>query len=277
MNPRIFGIEEMHFLTPPWRRDFRYFLRTSVGDLSKDENIREMIDLMFSGKRIPGIHGDFWYWEAKNYDTPDLKESIYSRIVESDRSLGSIFKTFVEEIPRHYGFDRCCIHFPVFVNYIPHLRAWYPNGKIVHITRDPRANAVSRADFRGERILRNRKMTMLFTALQYVWTSRLHCKYTGLDNYALFRYEDLLADPERTIRELCDFANIDFVPQMLEPRQGQVSSVTGEKSAGFNKKAASHWRKAISPVEEKLVTLLTRKSMQRFGYDPSTHPVYLLQ
>ena len=274
-NPRVFGINEMLFLTPPWRKDFRYFLRTSKGDLSKNENIRTMVDLMFSGRRIPGIHGDFWYHEARNYDEQDLKESICRRILESNRSFGSVFQAFIEEIPSYYGFNRCCVKFPVFVNYIPHLLEWYPNGKIIHITRDPRAMAVSRANFPGERRLRNRMTTMSFVVLQYVWTSRLHCKYNAIENYALFRYEDLLADPERTIREVCDFAEIDFVPQMLQPKQGQASSVTGEKSAGFNKQAASHWKKAISPFEEKVITVLTRKSMKRFGYDPGNHPVYL--
>lgn len=226
---------------------------------------------MFSGKRIPGIHGDFWYYEAKNYAEQDLKERICSRILESDRSLGCIFKALVEEIPRRYGFDRCCVHFPVFVNYIPDLREWYPNGKIVHIVRDPRAMAVSRANFPGERKMRNRTITILFAVLQYVWTSRLHRKYKGIGNYSLFRYENLLADPESTIRELCDFAEIDFVPQMLEPREGQASSVTGEKSAGFNRKAAYHWKEAITPLEEKLITTFTLKSMKRFGYYDESH------
>jgi hypothetical protein len=265
-NPEVFGIEEMHFLTPPWRRDFRYFLRTTVGNLSEEENVRAMVDLMFSGKRIPGIHGDFWYWEARNYDSPDLKERICGRIRASDRSLGSIFKALIEEMQCYQGFERCCVHFPVFVNYIPRLREWYPNGKIVHVTRDARAMAVSRACFKGERRLRNRRMTMLFAGLQYVWTSRLHRKYEGSENYALFRYEDLLADPEGTVRQLCDFAEIDFVPEMLEPRMGQASSITKKKSSGFNKIAATHWRRAISPLEERAITLLTRRSMERFGY-----------
>jgi len=274
-NPSIFGIEEMHFLTPPWRKDFRSFLKTSIGDVSREENIRTMVDLIFSGKRIPGIDGDFWYWEAKDYDSPALKASIYSRILDSDRSLGSIFKALIEEIPCHYAFNRCCVHFPVFVNYVPRLREWYPNGKIIHITRDPRAMAVSRALFAGERRLKSRKLTMLFAVLQYVWTSRLHCQYEGFENYALYRYEDLLAAPERTVSQLCDFAELDFVPQMLDPRKGQPSSVTRERSAGFNQKAASHWREAISPLEEKAITALTRTSMRRLAYDPSNHPVYL--
>ena len=265
----------MHFLTPPWRKDFRYFLKTSVGDLSKTENVRKMIDLIFSGKGIPGIHGDFWYYEAKNYAERDLKERIGSKIIESDRSLRSIFKTLIDEITCRYGFNRCCVHFPVFVNYIPHLQEWYPNAKIIHIVRDPRAMAVSRASFRGERKLRNRKMMMMFAVLQYAWTSWLHCRYNGIKNYSLFRYEDLLANPERIVRELCNFAEIDFVPQMLEPKEGQVSSVTGRKTSGFNKKAASHWKQVITPMEERVITLLTSSSMQRFEYDPVHHPIYM--
>ena len=127
--------------------------------------------------------------------------------------------------------------------------------------------AVSRAKFEGQRRLRNRKMTMLFATLQYVWTSKLHGKYCGIQNYSLIRYEDLLADPEKTIYELCNFAEIDFVPQMLKPKEGQASSLTGEKSSGFNKGAILHWKKAIHPTEEKIITLLTSKSMKRFGYD----------
>lgn len=277
MNSEIFEIGELLFLTPAWRKDFRYFLRTAVDDLSKNENIRRMIDLMFSGRKVPGITASFWQYTAKNYNDQDLKESIYRRILESDRSLRSVFDALIDETPRHYGFNRCCVKFPVFVNYIPQLLEWYPKGKIIHITRDPRAMAISRAGFRGEKILRNRKIMMLFVILQYVWTSRLHCQYNGIENYALFRYEDLLIDPEKIIRELCDFAEIDFVPQMLEPREGQASSVTGKKSAGFDKKAASHWRKAISPLEEKVITILTRRSMKRFGYDPMNYPVFIKQ
>jgi hypothetical protein len=242
--------------------------------LSEKENIKKMIDLMFSGRKIPGIATDLWLYQVKYFDDQYLKEKIYCRILESDKSLQSIFKTLVEEIPSYFGLIKCCVKFPVFPSYIPWLLEWYPNGKIVHITRDPRAMAVSRAGFSGEMRLRNRTIMIAFVILQYMWTSRLHCKYNGFENYALFRYEDLLADPERTIRELCNFAEVNFVPQMMEPSEGQPSSVTGGKSAGFNKKAASHWRKILSPLEEKTIAALTRNSMRGFGYDPRDHPVY---
>lgn len=271
-NPEIFGIGELLFLTPPWRKDFRYFLKNSVGNLSNQDNIKKMIELMFSGNMIQGITASFWQYEAKKFDTPDLRESIYCRVLESDKSLSSIFKAFIEEISNKNGFNRCCVKFPVFVNYIPELLKWYPNCKIIHITRDPRAIAVSRAGFHGEKKIKNRELMMLFAMAQYIWTSKLHFKYRKINNYALFRYEDLLSNPEKTIRQLCNFAEIDFDPQMLAPQEGQASSITGKKSAGFNGEAAYRWKDAITPMEEKIITAFTIKSMKRFGYEGSMVP-----
>lgn len=273
LNPKIYKIGEMFFLSPPWRKDFRYFLKTNVGDLSKEANLRKMTDLMFSGQRIPGLTASFWQYYMNSYEE-ELKERVYQRIHASEKSLQNIFKAIIEEIPSYYGFDRCCVKFPVFVNYVPNLWEWYPNSKIIHIIRDPRAVAISRANFKGERKIKNRQIMIWFTALQYVWTSKLHCQYAQHKNYALFRYEDLLAEPEATIRKFCEFAELDFVPKMLEPKEGQASSISGEKTTGFNKKAASHWKQIITHREEQVINFLTASSMKRFGYDPDCHPIY---
>ena len=273
-NPAVFEIGEMLMLTPIWRRDFRYFLKVHAGDLAERENVRSMINKMFSGDRTPGIRASFWQYTAKSYRNPELEEALLQRIEASDKNVRSIFSAFIEELTAFYGFRRCCVKFPVFVNYVPTLLKWYPNCRIAHITRDPRAMVVSRANFRGERRLKGRRAMMAFTIWQYAWTSRLHVRYRSLDQYALFRYEDLMVDPENTIQQLCTFVGLQFDQEMLHPRGGQPSSVTGVRTAGFDRKAASHWKTMLSPMEARIVTLLTRGSMTRFGYDPDTHPVY---
>jgi hypothetical protein len=260
----------LFYLNPWWRKDFRHFLKRNVGDLSVHENISKMTDRMFSGKVVSGLTAAFWRYEAKQFDKPDLKERINQRLLKSERSLQSIFKALTEEITIYSGFDRYCAKFPVFVNYVPYLLDWYPNCRVIHIVRDPRAMAVSRARFRGEKRLKNRTAMMLFAVTQYIWTSRLHMQYNGIENYALFRYEDLLINPKETVKKLCDFAQLDFDPKMLQPSEGQASSVTGEKRSGFDATALSHWKNVISPSEEKMVTLLTKNSMTRFGYDLSS-------
>jgi len=274
-NPAVFGIGEMLVLTPLWRRDLRYFLKTQVGDLLERENVKRMVDLMFSGKRIPGISSSFWRYEVQAHDSPELKERIVHRLQGTKPGPRTVFQAIIEEMPRHHGFSRCCVKFPVFVNHVPELVKWYPRCRVVHIIRDPRAMAISRALFRGERRLRQRQLTILFASLQYVWTSKVHDRLSSLPNYGLFRYEDLLANPAGTIRDLCDFVEIEFRPQMLEPYAGQASSLTGTKSGGFNRKPGTHWTEAISPFEKCVITALTRSSMRRFGYDPENHPIFL--
>ena len=264
-NPGIMAIGELLFLTP-WRRDFRYFLKKSVGDLSSVDNIVKMTDLMFSGKNLPGLTASFWQYGEKYYNHQDLKDNIVNRLLQTDRSLENIFKAIVEEFTKYWGYTRFCAKFPVFVKHVPDLIKWYPDCKILHLVRDPRAMAMSRANFYGKKRLNYRKAMVLFATMQYIWTSKLHEAYQGITNYALVRYEDLIAQPEHTISQLCDFTCIDFTSRMLEPEAGQVSSITGEQRGGFDTKAMTHWRNVISPLEEKFITVLTRNSMKRFGY-----------
>lgn len=283
-NPKIMRLAEVLFLTP-WRKDFRYFIRTRVGELSNGKNIEKMIELIFSNETILGITSSFWRFENIGaVKDPKLKKEICKKILESDKSLGSIFKVLIEEITRFSGYNRCCVAFPVYINYVHTLLDWYPKCKVIHVTRDPRAIAISKTNDpsgTAKRIKKYprlaffiRKIMIFFVVVQYVWTSKLHCKYNRIKNYSLFRYEDLLTEPERVIKELCEFAEIDFVPEMLEPEEGMASSVTGGKYKGINRKAASHWKNVISPFEKWIITLLTKRSMKRFDYDPENHPVF---
>lgn len=286
-DPRVFRIGGMLFLTP-WRKDFRYFLRNHVGDLSIEKNNQEMINLIFSHNTIPGLTAPFFRREIKNVNHPHLKKLLYRRILHSDKSLGSIFKILIEEITTYRDHKRCCVKFPVYVNQLPKLFQWYPNSKIIHITRDPRAIALSKTnDISGTRKKIEKyphlsffikKITIFFVIIQYIWTSKLHWKYKNNHNYALFRYEDLLSEPEKVIKKLCKFTGIDFVPEMLEPQKGkekgQSSSLTGKPQKGFDKNAAHRWVNRMSTFDKTLVTLLTKRSMKRFGYDPKNHPVF---
>ncbi len=283
-NPNLYRMGEMLFLTP-WRKDFRYFLRKKVGDLSDERNIEKMIELIFSDENVDGITGSFWKYDIENVNNTILKKRLFHRILKSDKSIESLFKTLIEEITLFSGYDRCCMKFPVYVNFVPELLQWYPECKIVHIIRDPRAMAISRKNDPGGTSIKIKKYTglrfiiemimLFFVVFQYMWTSRLHCKYKNrLKNYSLFKYEDLLAEPEKVIRELCKFTEIDFVPEMLVPKEGQASSVTGKRQKGFDKKSASRWKTVISPLENIIITFLTKKSMRRFEYDPTNHSVY---
>lgn len=276
-NPKILRIGEMHYLAP-FRKDFRWFCSKYVGDLKKDENIEKMVELLFSNKVVKGIHGWFWEKEIKKVDNQKIKDAICIKIKKSKRSVEEIFKIIIKEYAKCYKVERCCIKFPVYPNFIPELIRWYPGCKIVHITRDPRATAVSKTnDSEGTRRKIEKypclkwfieKTMIYFVTYQYWWTSKIHLECEKNENYALFKYEDLLADPECVVKKLCEFIGIGFKPGMLNPKKGQESSITRKKVGGIDKEAANRWEKVISPFDKWMITVITRNSMKRFGYEP---------
>lgn len=287
--PGIFRLTDPRFLSRPGQRDFRFFLNTQARDLSADEDVEKMVELCFSKKRIPGLEGAFWRFEGiKATENPELKREVSRQIKASDRTLGAIARILLEQITRFSGYKRACVKFPVDVGHIPELIEWFPNCKIVHITRDPRALAMSKSNDPSGTAIKVvehphfawviKKFAVWSSIVQYRLSAKLHLRFKELSNYRLFRYEDLLAEPERVLRELCEFIETDFTKDMLEPQKGQhehqPSSLTGKRQKAFDPMAATRWRTVISRVDHWLITSLTRGSMKKLGYNPRTHPIF---
>jgi sulfotransferase family protein len=289
LSPSIMRLTEMRFLSQRRQRDFRYFLKTQIGDLSVDENVDKMVRLCLSRKGPPGLDGAFWRFEnIEAVEKSELATNISRRIKKSNRSLGEIFRAFIDEITQCSGFSRACVKFPVDVGHIAELVEWYPECKIVHMTRDPRAIALSKTNDPSGTALRVRqhprlawlirKVMILFEIVQYRWTARQHVRVRHLRNYKVFRYEDLLAEPERTVKELCEFLEVDFTEDMLRPEKGrhehQPSSLTGKRRQAFDPVAALRWQTVISRADNWLVSFFSKKSMKALGYDPATHRIF---
>ena len=291
MCPGVMRLTDPRFLSDWRHKDFRYFLRASVGDLSVDQNVDKMVELCLAKKNLPGLDSTFWRFEnIAAANDPGLKETISRQIKKSDRSLGGIARIFIEEITRFSGCDRACVKFPVDIGHIPELLAWFPDCKIMHITRDPRALAMSKTnDPSGTaiKVLQHprtawiiKKVSVWLAITLYRRTSRLHLLFRHLNNYRLFRYEDLLAEPEKTLRDLCQFIDVEFTDDLLHPEAGihlhQASSLTGKQKKAFDPGAAVRWQDVIPTVDKRLITILTKRAMKIMEYDPDTHPIFRL-
>jgi hypothetical protein len=289
MIPGVVRLTDPRFLGDGRHHDFKYFLTTRAGDLSQDECVDRMVELSFAKKNIPGLDSTFWRFEnVRAAGDPKLQRAIATRIKESDRSLGAIARIFLEEITRFSGGERPCVKFPVDVGHMPELLQWFPDGRIVHITRDPRAVAMSKTNDpfgTAPKVSAHphlawliRKLVPLSVIAQYRRDSRLHQRFREFPNYKLFCYEDLLANPKRTLQELCAFVGAEFTESMADPAHGshehQPSSLTGKQQKAFDPRAAVRWQTRISRGDKWLITSLTKASMRRFGYHPETHPIF---
>jgi hypothetical protein len=92
-----------------------------------------------------------------------------------------------------------------------HRRSWgWEDSGFIFVMRDPRGVLASRlregGDFEHE-LARHRKWERRFERL----TRRMGPRAT------LIHYEDLIAQPETILRDICAFMGIEFIPPMLSP------------------------------------------------------------
>src|SRR5437899_10161315 len=77
MCPGVMRLTDPRFLSGWRHKDFRYFLRNRVGDLSIDQNVDEMVDICFAKRATPGLDSTFWRFEnIEAAKDPELKEAI---------------------------------------------------------------------------------------------------------------------------------------------------------------------------------------------------------
>jgi len=88
----------------------------------------------------------------------------------------------------------------------------FPEARFIHITRDYRDNIIS--------IINAKFETKIFSSLAYRWKFSnqqvLKQKKRTPDKFFTLRYEDLVAQPEFYMREICDFLGIGFNPEMID-------------------------------------------------------------
>ncbi|MFK7934726.1 MAG: sulfotransferase [Saprospiraceae bacterium] len=104
--------------------------------------------------------------------------------------------------------------------YIRDIIALFPTTKIVHIVRDGRATAQSHA-------VRSHTHVLL-AAQEWVRgnsTALVNQQLLGKGQYLIIKYEDLLRQPETTLRQVCDFLELSFSKEMLSLSQkGQADN-----------------------------------------------------
>lgn len=231
-----------------------------LGNLSDDENVRKLVDYIYSGQLEKSFkrYGDMSYHWRWIIDWVD-KEDLLQRILDSDRSERALFTVMLQVFANHFGKPIMGEKTPAHLRYVPTLLEWFPDGRIIHMIRDPRSIFVS--EFRRRKkypvttpyrqLRRVDSLFTLFIVLQttLAWfesVSRYH-RYKVLysNNYYPLKFEDLVSDPETYVRQVCDFLGVDFQEKMLD--QVVVSQGFRQGHEGFDAQAATRWKEHIPP------------------------------
>jgi hypothetical protein len=80
------------------------------------------------------------------------------------------------------------------------------------------------------------------------------------------RYEDLLDDPERELRRVCDFVDVRFVPDMLE-LIAPCEAVGDARTRDLVRSNYGKYRTQLTPRENRRIESIARGTMAGYGYE----------
>jgi hypothetical protein len=167
---------------------------------------------------------------------------------------------------------------------IPQITTIFPHARIINVVRDPR-DVVSST-------LRFKIHTTSFQRLRYCarrarrWNREIKTALSSpvTDRQMLtIRYEDIIENPEKKLKEIMNFLGEDFIVESLDQFSKNYEAVVVPKE-NHHKNLASRgkiinrrgiWKKRMSDHDGKMVELICNDLMNYFGYNKKRIPFVL--
>lgn len=276
-NTDINILNEMHYISPRWiRKDFIHSTKKYMKKAKKNNNYDELINILYSNK----LKGTFWNTNDWGKELPNnialLDKEKLKREIENDVvNYKSIFFKIIYEHTKRRGKHVGGAKFPVEISYTYKLLKWFPNSKIIHIIRDPRAIYASMVynDFKNFKGLKKlfkpiiRIYRMLFLIDQYKKAYKVHKDLKNNKYYFLSKFEDIVINPEKNIKELCEYLNVEYKEDMLYPPMVNSSFNQNKNKIGLNNDAVYRWKKKVNTLEKIIIEKSLYREIKSFKYE----------
>lgn len=223
-----------------------------------------------------------------NIDLSALRKTVanaarpYSPMIEhylddlGGETFTEIFRNGLNIIKRAYGSENTKLlgFKEVWTDeFAGHILKSFPEAKVIHIIRDPRAVVASNH-------ATNERYPILFLARQWRKISTfswVHSQpfFPYRDRVLPVQYEKLISHPMEETRKICEFLGIDFDRNLVDPSsfvdgEGKPwvqNSYHFEGTKQFNVRSLDKWRKTLSETMVGLIENLCCPEMLSWGYD----------
>jgi hypothetical protein len=231
----ILGSSSKSFTTPE-SHFFHDLYRLHYLDRLKDENV--FYDFVKENGRI----------QTWNLNREELIKSYavdYCRNYDIRSLINSILELYINSFVKKdviYWID----HTPDNINMVENWIDLFPSCKFIHIVRD------GRAVYHSLRKLPWGPTSSHFCSIywsQKVWKS-LQITNRFKDRSITVRYEDIVVNPNKKIKEICDFCNLDFTPNIINGGGLLLPSFTRKQhfyvGKGVSREPLDKWKKELN-------------------------------
>lgn len=233
--------------------------------LLKESNINKPL----SGKQLENtinyLKQDQQY-KQWNYDSePTLKSLASQNQVTIHDLIHTLYQSFAEHEGKTSWADKS-----LFFRKIDLLAKIFPEAKFIHLVRD------GRDVFHSWRKMDKLKDNVVATAIDWNYKlKRINNSFERLpeNRHITLKYEDLLEEPEETVKKLCNFLGIDFQNNMMNYHQTSHYYIGEHHSELIFKNIDSSnkykWRKNMTTTEINAFELICKNNLKKYNYDLS--------
>lgn len=244
-HPRIGLSDETYFFY------YVYLRKKAFGDLADLEN----------RKRLIASYGATQRMERLKLDQARLNE----RLLAEGTGYPEFFATILRFYAESQGKVRYGEKTPHHAWYVKTLLDWYPEGRVIHLVRDPRDVCASLFN-----VPWGRKTA---TANAELWVSLSLAAEQGQGNprFRRVRYEDVVADPERAMHEVCEFIGEDYDAAMLSTAKVSTADKPWftRSHEALSKDRTGSWQGQLAARDVQLIESVAGPLMDTMGYQRS--------
>ncbi|MEM9052938.1 MAG: sulfotransferase [Bacteroidota bacterium] len=193
----------------------------------------------------------------------------------------AVYTSFLNYETQVNGKSIPCEKTPQNVFYLKEILEKYPNARIINMVRDPRAVMLSQkrkwkrralgADFMTKKETLRLQINYHPLAVSKLWNAAISAAkpFEGEQRFKTVRFEDILKNPEDTVKSICEFANFPYEPEMLQvPHAGSSSEADKKSELGIRKTRAKGWlEKGLTKTEIEICQSTCGTLMDEFHYE----------
>jgi sulfotransferase family protein len=197
-----------------------------------------------------------------------------AKVLENCRSGGDFLRIVMDEVARSQQVARWAVYDPDTVLRVATIKRDIPEALFVHIIRDGRDIALSLRKMGGFNPFpwSRRPRSLEETALYWEWMVRKGRRYGREipNDYMEICYEDLVADPRRTLKGLGEFLDYgldyDRIQTAALGRISETNSSFREEAADAKFNPVQRWKQRLSQDQIASLEWQVGKTLEALGY-----------
>jgi hypothetical protein len=239
-----------------------WFIISLVKQLPLDEHLSA-----YQVQQAVQIITSHYRWPDLGIEASDLQR--WAAELNAPR-LRNVIDLVYDSILQNSGKSRLGDKTPPYIAIVPQLAALYPEARFIHLIRDGRDVAISYIELGYE--------CRFYDGLRFEWIASMEkARSYRMSEYAdrilEIRYEELVAQPESSLRTICGFLGECFETQMLN--QPLRTDAVPTREAHIHTKldrplssdATGNWRKKLSAIECFWMEACMHEYLAELGYE----------